>query len=57
MARIKISKPDGSPSPYFWRDQEVGEKTHKTVFKRTDDGVKRMRGVHFDAVGKKICKD
>jgi len=57
MARIRIVKPNGTPSPYFWRDEEEGRKTHRTVFKKTDDGVKRMRGVHFDAVGMRVRKD
>ena len=57
MARVKIVKPDGSPSPYFWSDQEAGSKANKTVYKKTDDGIKRMRGVHFDAVRNKLRKD
>lgn len=54
MAKVRINKPDGSPSPYFWSDTEESARNHKTVYKQTDDGVKRMRGVHFDAVRKRI---
>lgn len=50
MARVKIVRPNGSPSPYFWNDKEEGDKVHRTVYKITADGVKRMKGVHFDAV-------
>ncbi len=57
MSRIKINRPDGTPSPYFWEDTEAGDKHARTVYKQTDDGVKRMRGVHFDAARKKIRRD
>jgi hypothetical protein len=51
-----IYRKNGSPSPYFWSDKDGTEPEHKTVYKTTDDGVKRMRGVHFDANKKKICR-
>jgi hypothetical protein len=57
MSRIRIKRPDGTPSPYFWLDTETGEKTARTVYKQTDDGVKRMKGVRFDATRKKIRRD
>lgn len=57
MSRIKIKRPDGTPSPYFWENTEAGDKHSRTVFKETDDGVKRMTGVHFDAARKKIRRD
>ena len=57
MARIAITRPDGTPSPYFWTDKEPGGKRLKTVYKETPEGVKRMRGVHFDVVRSKIRKD
>ena len=57
MARIRIKRPNGAPSPYFWVDTEPGRKQERTVYKRTEDGVKRMRGVHFDAALKKIRRD
>lgn len=54
MARIDIFRPDGRPSPYFWDDKERGDKAQRTVYKKTDEGVKRMRGVHFDAIRNKV---
>jgi hypothetical protein len=57
MAKKKISKKDGTPTPYFWSDKDGTEMTRKTVYKQTNDGVKRMTGVHFDATTKRIQKD
>lgn len=57
MARIAITRPDGSPSPYFWTDKEPGDKRLKTVYKQTSDGVKRMKGVRFDVKRSKIRTD
>lgn len=57
MARIAITRPDGSPSPYFWTDKEPGERRLKRVYKETSDGVKRMKGVRFDVVRSKIRRD
>lgn len=57
MARVKIFKKDGSESPYFWSDRDSGDRTAKTVFKRTTDGIKRMTGVRFNAITKRIKKD
>jgi hypothetical protein len=54
MARVEIVRPDGSPSPYFWSDKETGDKAHRTVYKKTTEGVKRVKGVHFDAVRNKV---
>ncbi|HSJ23711.1 MAG TPA: hypothetical protein VK929_03435 [Longimicrobiales bacterium] len=56
MARISILRKDGSASRYFWMDTDTADATEKTVYKRTSDGVKRMRGVHFDAAKKQIVK-
>ena len=55
MARIMITKRDGTPTPYFWIDRD-SDRTYLTVYKKTPDGVKRMRGVHYDAVNKRIHK-
>jgi hypothetical protein len=57
MARIAITRPDGSPSPYFWIDKEPGGSRLRTVYKQTPDGVKRMRGVRFDVKARKIRRD
>lgn len=56
MARVKISKKDGTSTPYFWSDSDDGDRSHKTVYKQTSDGVKRMTGVHFDAVTNRMHK-
>jgi hypothetical protein len=57
MARFKISKKDGTPSPYFWSDKDGTERTQKRVYKQTEDGVKRMKGVTFNATTNRIRKD
>jgi hypothetical protein len=57
MARFKISKKDGTPSPYFWSDKDGTERTQKRVYKQTEDGVKRMKGVTFNAATNRIRKD
>lgn len=56
MAKIKITKKDGTPTPYFWSNRDVTDRTHLTVYKQTDKGVKRMTGVHFDAVANAFQK-
>jgi hypothetical protein len=56
MARINIPRKDGTPSHYFWSDSDNVERTEKTVYKQTEGGVKRMKGVHFDATSNRIVK-
>lgn len=57
MAKVKIFKKDGTPTPYFWSDTAAGgTRTHKTVYKQTSDGVKRMKGVHFDPSANRMHK-
>jgi hypothetical protein len=56
MARIKICKKNGKPTDYFWSDTDGTDRTQQTVYKQTNDGVKRMTGVHFDAVTNQIQK-
>ena len=57
MARIKIVRPDGSSSPYFWKDEKDGKRPLKTVYKKTADGVKRLRGVQYDLANNTFQKD
>lgn len=57
MAKTKIFKKDGTPTAYFWTDKNDEEKSRVTVYKRTPDGVKRMRGVHFNAVTNVMTRD
>jgi len=56
MNRIQIVKKDGTTTPYFWVENDGTEQTRKTVYKQAEDGVKRMTGVHFDAVAGRIQK-
>ena len=56
MARVKIFKKDGSATPYFWSDKNPGDRTDLRIYKRTPDGVKRMRGVRFNAVTNRVRK-
>jgi hypothetical protein len=57
MARFKIAKRDGTPTPYFWSDKDGSQPAEKTVYKKTTDGVKRMRGVRYDTKNLKMNKD
>jgi hypothetical protein len=57
MARFKIAKRDGTPTPYFWSDKDGSQAGEKTVYKKTTDGVKRMRGVRYDTKNLKMNKD
>ena len=57
MAKVRITRKNGSSTPYFWSDQEQGSKNRKTVYKQTPDGVKRMRGVRFDPIENRMHKD
>lgn len=57
MARTKIVKKDGTPTPYFWSDKDGNTPKDRRVYKQTDDGVKRMKGVRFDVKANRIRKD
>lgn len=57
MARVKIVRPDGTASPYFWKDEKEATKPLKTVYKKTADGVKRLRGVQYDLVNNTFLRD
>jgi hypothetical protein len=48
---------DGTPTPYFWSKRDGRDHTRETVYKKTERGVKRMKGVYFDAVAKRFRKD
>lgn len=54
MAKVKIVKKDGSPTAFFWMDKDVTDRTNLTVYKQTAEGVKKMRGVHYDAVANQM---
>ena len=57
MARNKIVRPDGTPSPFFWKDGKDGASKLKTVYKVTPEGVKRLRGVRYDLAKNTFLKD
>ena len=48
MARIKIFRKDGSPTPYFWSNKNAENKSLHIVYKETDKGVTRMNGVRYE---------
>lgn len=56
MARITIRRKPDASIEYFWSDTEQSEPRRKTVYKKTSDGIKRMTGVHFDSVDKRIVR-
>jgi hypothetical protein len=56
MARVKIVRPDGSPSPYFWKDDEDGKKALKTAYKKTAEGAKRLKGYRYDLANNTFLK-
>jgi len=57
MAKTKIFKKDGTPTSYFWSDKDGEERSAVTVYKKTADGVKRMRGVHYNTITGLMKKD
>lgn len=56
MARFKIDRPDGTPTPYFYSDKDGTEPSRKSVYKETEDGVKRMKGPLYDSKKKRMRK-
>jgi len=56
-AKNRIFKKDGTPTAFFWSDKTGGDLTHQLVYKQTPDGVKKMRGVYFDATEGKLHRD
>lgn len=57
MARFKIDRPDGTPTPYFYSDKDGTEPSRKSVYKETEDGVKRMKGPLYDSKKKRMRKE
>ena len=55
--KIRIFKKDGSPTQFFWSDKDGGEQPQQTVYKKTDTGIKRMTGVHFDVKRNEFVKE
>ncbi len=56
MARVKIFRKDGSPTPYFWSNKNVDQTLH-TVYKQTDKGVTRMKGVRYEPSTGRMRRD
>ena len=56
MAKIRIFKKDGTPTAYFWSNKHTSDRKAETVYKQTSDGIKRMKGVHFDAVKNRMIR-
>ena len=56
MSRIRLIRKDGTPSAYFWSDKDGSAMSAKTLYKRTVEGIKRIRGAHYDAKRKRIVK-
>lgn len=56
MARKKIFKADGTPTPFFWTDRDGTDPTSKRVYKETDDGIKRIKNVRYDVAKNRFRK-
>lgn len=57
MARIRIYRNDGRPTPFFWRERDGTDRTRQTVYKRTPTGIKRMKGVTFNVETNEFKKE
>jgi hypothetical protein len=57
MARHTITNKHGKPTEYFWTDKHAEDPQRVTVFRKTEEGVKKMTGVHFDSKAGKIVKE
>lgn len=54
---MRIYRNDGRPTRYFWRENDGNDRTRKTVYKRTTEGIKRMKGVHFNVKTNEFMKE
>ena len=57
MARQPITNKHGTPTEYFWTDKHADNPERAIVFRKTETGVKKMNGVHFDAKSGKMVKE
>jgi hypothetical protein len=57
VAKVRIYRKDGRPTPFFWREDDGKDRAHKTVYKRTTVGTKRMKGVHFNTETNEFKKE
>jgi hypothetical protein len=56
MKKIPILRKNGSRTHFFWTDDGT-DRTHQTVYKQTEEGVKRMKGVTYDVSANRVNKD
>ena len=56
MARHPITDKNGKPTEYFWNDKNATNPEQVVVFRKTEEGVKKMRGVVFDSKAGRIVK-
>ncbi|HEX6694528.1 MAG TPA: hypothetical protein VF035_07535 [Longimicrobiales bacterium] len=57
MNKKTILKKSGAPSPFFYDADDSADPARHTVYKQTEEGVKRMRGVTYDAATNQVNKD
>jgi hypothetical protein len=57
MKKIPILKKDGTPTHFFYNDAEQTDRARQTVYKQTESGVKRMKGVTYDVSANRVNKD
>lgn len=56
MARHTIINKHGQATEYFWSDEHATDPKQVTVFRQTESGIKKMRGVTFNAKANRIVK-
>ena len=56
MARHTINNKHGNPTEYFWTDKHAADPERVTVFRKTETGIKKMTGVHYDSKAGKIIR-
>jgi hypothetical protein len=56
MARHTILNKHGKPTEFFWNDKHATDPQHVVVFRKTETGIKKMRGVTFDSKSGRINK-
>jgi len=57
MARHVINNKHGQPTEYYWTDKHAADPQRVTVFRKTESGIKKMRGVFFDSKAGRIVKE
>lgn len=57
MARHTINDKHGKPTDYFWNDKQAQDPQKAPVFRKTESGIKKMRGVTVDTKSGRIVKE